>query len=695
MDDQSMELDEVLTYLRSVEDFAQGPMDTIRAQTEAIGDPSHPTPAQTAALQWLQDAYTLWTTDYPIEEPLAYQLRKLLPVAAALAITDSSFFIPGQHELHRLLDTIHNSAVGWQPRLGRAGQALEQLTEKAVANARSWLMEGGDDLASICDDIVAAAEKDVARAQRMTQRLVAAEKGRLRTASARWKGAEMINRALETHKATLEIGEFLRGPWYESAQLVLLKHGADSAEWAHMGKATETLLDSLKVDETADPDRRQQLFERVTRVPKEVKRWLLSLHMDPEAVGDAIGLIEYTHLRLLRQQDIELVTIEPLQMDGMTADRAAGADLETIDSLEIDQWFTIDEGKGESLRVQLVLKLGQEQVLQFANKAGLKAMQLRYEEFCKLLATDKAVPLRHGASFSICLAAAAGIETEEDIQALTEQTEPDTAHIEQEEARRLEQKQVREQQEAEQAQREQQEAERLQQEKVREQQEAEQAQREQQEAERLQQEKSREQQEAEHAQREQQEAERLQQEKVLEQQEAERAQRERELAEQLLREQQEAERIQNEQQEAEKVRRAHQLQLEQEEADKVRIEAYLERKRQRIQDLEQASEENAATVPAAPVVAEIPEPPPEKEADIQLPMGSWLGFHDGDTPLMAKLAVHDREQDCYIFVNREGIKMRSLNKQELVHLIDNNQVDILEARSNFKDEVTLAKKDLD
>ena len=55
---------------------------------------------------------------------------------------------------------------------------------------------------------------------------------------------------------------------------------------------------------------------------------------------------------------------------------------------------------------------------------------------------------------------------------------------------------------------------------------------------------------------------------------------------------------------------------------------------------------------------------------------------------MAKLAVHDREQDSYIFVNREGIKMRSLNKRELLNLMENSLVDILEARSNFGDQTT-------
>ena len=72
-------------------------------------------------------------------------------------------------------------------------------------------------------------------------------------------------------------------------------------------------------------------------------------------------------------------------------------------------------------------------------------------------------------------------------------------------------------------------------------------------------------------------------------------------------------------------------------------------------------------------------------------MGAWLGFHDGDKPLLAKLAAHDREKDTYIFVNRKGIKMRDLSKVELASLIDKGLVEILEAQSSFKDEDTHAR----
>jgi hypothetical protein len=83
------------------------------------------------------------------------------------------------------------------------------------------------------------------------------------------------------------------------------------------------------------------------------------------------------------------------------------------------------------------------------------------------------------------------------------------------------------------------------------------------------------------------------------------------------------------------------------------------------------------------------------QAAINLPMGAWLGFHDGDTPLMARLAVYDLEDDYYIFVNRQGVKMRQVNRLTLLKLIDDGLVDILETKSSFRDEVIEVRKKLE
>jgi hypothetical protein len=63
-----------------------------------------------------------------------------------------------------------------------------------------------------------------------------------------------------------------------------------------------------------------------------------------------------------------------------------------------------------------------------------------------------------------------------------------------------------------------------------------------------------------------------------------------------------------------------------------------------------------------------------------VPIGVWLGFHDQDISTMAKLAVYDRENDNYIFANKQGYLVRQLKSPELIQLIEQELVDIIERR---------------
>ena len=75
---------------------------------------------------------------------------------------------------------------------------------------------------------------------------------------------------------------------------------------------------------------------------------------------------------------------------------------------------------------------------------------------------------------------------------------------------------------------------------------------------------------------------------------------------------------------------------------------------------------------------------------LQIPIGTWLGFHDREPPIMARAAVRDLDKDSYIFTNREGIKLRELTVPQLVTLIERDMVDILERKTSFRE--TLAGK---
>lgn len=649
-----MRVDELVEYLKEIDDFSISPWVAIIEKTEAIGDPATPSREQTAALRWLGKALELWEKQFPLEGRLATQVRRLKPLSAALAITDPKFMQPGAHPLHQLLDTIQARAIGWQSRLDRVGTALEQQVIKAIDESRGWFDDNSRDLTGVCSEFSAAAERDQARAQRMIQRVVETEAGKARTAAAKQEAARMINAALEKYPAPEEIGEFVKGPWYTSAQLLLLKFGADSEHWQNMSATTETLLDSLQSLEDVQDQRRQHIFEVVTQLPKDMRRWLLSLHHDTEAVNEAMGLVEYAHLHILRGQPIDLQSIEPIVVESEHVTDGAAEHLNALKKWSHGQWFSVDSGTG-SQRVQLVLKTEPSQQLLFTNMAGIKALQLSYSEFSQLMAQRKVVALYSGASFSLCLAQAAGVDSVEILAALASamgvsisepaaEPEPEPELTPKQELEQLLSEHTGKQK-SEQVSEEMPE------------QEPEQP---------PEQEDSQQQDIVEFEPEEQNDTP----EYSLEQKEEPPASGKADKG------------FLSDQAEEIKAQEGHVVQQpagsDAESIDFPKLTAFEEESRKFIS--ENVSE---GVSPDQSVVHGDTD-----EREINLPMGVWIGFHDGETPMMARLAVHDPDDDNFIFVNRKGVKIRQVSRQEMLTLIDQGLLEILEAKSNLKKEVT-------
>ena len=416
----AMDSDELFSYLRNMDCDQFYPMEGILAQTEAIGDPAQPANEQIAILNWLGAVIRDWEQHFPLEEPLAARLRQLRPLLAALAVTEASFLIPGAHPLHQLLDTIQTYAIGWQERLGRVGSALEQEISDVVDAALAWFDAPETDLAAISASMAAKAAKSSARASKMSQRLVETEQGRIKIAESKQQAALMLNAALEEYPAPADVGDFLKGPWYDSAQLVLMKFGKDSVEWESMSRTTTGLLDSLQTQGSGkedEADRRRYIFDLIAQLPKDLERWLLGLQHNGEAISDTLAKIALLHSRVLRDQPLELEKISPLPLD--QPKQGGHSTDDTLSQLQMGQWFILRTDDSHPLRAILVLRLDAEQQLLFANQAGMKVLRTSFTEFAELMAQGKVQLLDNGASFSRCLARSVGLETQDDVDEFT------------------------------------------------------------------------------------------------------------------------------------------------------------------------------------------------------------------------------------------------------------------------------------
>jgi hypothetical protein len=691
-----MHIDELIEYLRKIDNFSLSPWVAVVGQTEAIGDPATPSREQVAILRWLGKALEIWEKQFPLEGRLAAQVRRLKPLSAALALVDPWFMQPGMHPMHQLLDSIQARAIGWQARLERVGAVLEQQITKAVDDSRHWFDTRSIDLSGVCAEFTTAAERDQARAQRMVQRVVETEAGKAKTAAAKQEAAKMINAVLEKYSAPEEIGGFLKGPWYTSAQLLLLKFGQQSEQWHLMSATTETLLDSLQSVEDASEARRQHIFEVVTQLPKDMRRWLLSLHHDTEAVNEAMGLVEFAHLKILRRQSLDLQRIPPIVVEGSYVVSGDNQYSSAAKQWQEGQWFIVDTANDGIVRMQLVLKVELSQQLLFTNLAGIKVLQLSFSEFEQLIDQGKVRALHSGASFSLCLAYAVGIESVEILNALA------NALAESESVADLETESLAGEHEVPEV-------------KPDPQPQAFQAPAV----------------EADSAETEPETEATLESTLALEpalnlapgidQPEPDRAELDQleamsqpELeppalldgAPPVVAEPASERQVSAKQRPVRKKFASTGSLLEQAEEIKARggyhnLPTQEPDAEDTDSELQRTDRNKSRRSPAAGSTrSDLGQDSTEQkqfdpERRINLPMGAWLGFHDGEMPLMARLAVHDTEGDYYIFVNRKGVKMRQVSRLELLELIDNGLVDILEANSNFRDNVTVVRKNLD
>lgn len=536
---QPMDWEELLTYIRAIDDFQKDPLAAIMAQTEVIGDPALPKPGERAALRWVGAAFDAWEESFPLEQELQQQLRPMKSVMARAALSDAAFFQPGHHPLHLVLDAVHDSAIGWQPSLGRAGEPVIALVAETLEACRDWLDGGGARLQDLAANVLETTRRSKARADRMALRAVEAERGRVRSARARVTAARVINAAMEEHPVPEDISRIFCGPWYESAQLVLLKFGEDSAEWRDMSAATLSLASSLQPVTDRDEGQKRELLNGIARAPTELKRWLLSLQHESETLEQILGTVEYAQLRAMRGQSAEAVSSARIAEDG-------GADKPTDASLagfQQGQWFLVSPRGGPVIRAQLAMDQGGK--LLFCNQAGLKVLALDHDRFSAMLEQDEISHLPAGASFSRALVIAAGISSDEELSPLIGEVEP---------------------------------------------------------------------------------------------------------AEEL-----------------ERVRTPEPGEV----ADKGEP---------------LVTDEPVQLTPDPPAQPELPD-----SGRPELPMGTWLGFHDVDPPLLAKLALHDKVRKLLIFVNRKGVEQRRLEEEDYFALIGEGQVDILEARNNFREQVERAR----
>jgi hypothetical protein len=368
-------------------------------------------PDHSAIIEWFDATFAALADTALLDAALESRIQGMRAILAALAISERDFLLPGKHPAHKMLDEIYDRGIGWHAGLGRAGKMITDKLDDIEGALRSQLTEEPLDLAQLSTEVAQSFERELTAFTRLRDRLIATEQGRLKADSARISVAEALNELILGGQIPAAVNDFLRGPWLDSMQLTLIKHGREHDLWQRMLKITETLVWTVQPSDSMTDARRQRLYKIIPQLPRELFELLISLDNNAAEKEHAVAQIEEIHFQILRKQKLERLEPEPI-LTGPTKiiTRVAEQLLEQVLPLQEGQWFKISSEQDKQSRIYLALKLDEYQQMLFVNRAGARALQKTFEEFSYLLSTGVAEPLPPSSGFSKALHACAGLE---------------------------------------------------------------------------------------------------------------------------------------------------------------------------------------------------------------------------------------------------------------------------------------------
>ncbi len=399
---------------RELVDLLAG-MDT-GTRSESISEARHttypdacPAPEDMAVLMSVDDCFKLVTKLVDIEPDVRCKILSVIPRVAIELLEHPQLPLAGPSpSLLTILDLLIAACIGWAPDLGRAGENLLEEIDRVTTLLRRDSTEPEE----IRADLESFLDRENRRIEKLEERLIASETGRLRSRKTRSTAAHLINETMADRKLTAPVIAFLQGPWYDSLQLLGLKHGLDGQEWIRARKMTETIILTFQPIQTGDDESRhmqeQQLYRIIENIPSEIRDLLVSLEHDANRTNEALSIIENEYVKVLSGEDLEYAGFTPLPADDESFTHRPAVSrvlMRRVDSLETGQWFTFGESSEDpdrkpAIRIKLILKLQDIQQLLFTNRNGMKALEKSFDELAYLLSAGVIRPLNYRDAFS-------------------------------------------------------------------------------------------------------------------------------------------------------------------------------------------------------------------------------------------------------------------------------------------------------
>lgn len=309
-----------------------------------------------------------------------------------VAVLDKSFFSRSSHPARRLLNEIATAAMGWGASDDCQRDSLYLRVEKIVQRLLSDFVDDPAIFSELLAEFLAFSSDERRRNELLEQRTRDAEEGRARTALARQRVQQELNRRLLGRSLPRLVVRLLEEAWSQVLLLACLKHGDTSSQWLEALETMDELIWSVQPH--TEDQARLRLLDLVPGLLKALRDGLASAAFDPFATSEFFARLEALHVQMFdtpvvggrvvdndaceRVLVLDEIVLRAPEAGEPQAPQVRLADddpaLLQVERLRIGAWVELLD-EDEVQRCKLIAQIDSTDRFIFVNRTGLKVRE--------------------------------------------------------------------------------------------------------------------------------------------------------------------------------------------------------------------------------------------------------------------------------------------------------------------------------
>ncbi len=337
--------------------------------------------------------------DQNLADPIKQLLSRLQIPIVKVALVDKGFFTQTGHVARRLLNTLAMAGVGWNgqvedPLYKRIHSVVQRIVDSFEADTTLF----GELLAEFGGFM----DREKRRAALFERRVLDAEDGKLIADEARNRVTAEVGLRTQNFALSVEILDFIQGPWSSVLLVVGLKQGLDSPAWGENLQTLTELVWSLQPPHS--PVERHTLIKLVPGLLTRLRAGLDLIAFNPFEMAKFFGSLEKQHMAFINAYAPQYNGAVPVTVAVAAvapAPVAPAVDAISTDDLHWQQvaafaqgsWFDFFDGQKPALRCRLAAVIRQTGNFIFVNRSGVKVTEKSHRELALALRAGTLRPL--------------------------------------------------------------------------------------------------------------------------------------------------------------------------------------------------------------------------------------------------------------------------------------------------------------